>query len=1048
MKKIFLFVFAVLCCGMVCAEEEYLQVGVVPFTQYLTDIHYDAATHQLTFNDTYKPGETGTRAYQVELHERLDDCHIYKITNPQINGYEYTGKVVYGYGYIGEKKYGSSLHGTLFHTGYYWAPYGSKGGEMTFSLDDILDFAYKDGRQKIWAAIQPIFGEGNLSYEDEQPINKIDHAFGSHLNNHFEIDLPLYNHLRIIPPHDIKFGDSFEIVADIQGLGQTNYYLQESNDGQLWRTVKSGTLSASVARYRTTVSYHRVLLENGIDRDLRYRLVAQDVKSKACDTSEVASIPVYYKWTLFDEMSYVRTGDSVYIPMPQDCSDYRVLSNLPVVQKKAGSSILCITPACNVTLYYIQPKYKVTFLDADYREIKSQNVLCGDDAVAPPEPSLDGMKFKKWSKDFTNVHKDLTVIAQYDLGDNYYFRPQFSAHWNQRYPVDGFKYKERRAMVGDTLIFSCLLRTPVEASVRYQQGLRDENGNWTWGDPKPIGSFTAEDVAVGEEKVFSFSVAAAYEFFNEMPFRYGEAYRFNIYCAGSTVLSDPYTFDIYYPLNIHSLIQEDIIQGEPVYEPLMYECNGYFGYALVNDGIIPARYNDTVHIYRMNGGSGACLNYARVNQPTRNLISGTDDNDEAYIICPGEKETINVNVTQKVVVFEVPGQNIEWDFREQGLGKHNGYYAEVVNCGGSVQHTPDDPVRDGSLFLGWKNETVDEYADDDYLHVPAIDDIRLTFTAQWDDLDAVPQYAVKFYGKDGAPLLLDTLVNEGENAIPPSVPEVSGFHFVGWDKPYTTITADTEITALYGEDSKGPWLVSYYNVDGETKLGEELVVDGGAAIGMTITQEGKTFKHWQNISTGDVEDLQFVTKDMNIKAVMENNMYTLTYWSEEAVYYTTQVEHGYDAAQVTIPTGNPEKEKTLASVFTFDHWSPTPGIVTSDMDYVAVFTDDVRLYNVEFKDWNQTAISTDHVPYGGHAVAPADPTRQGYKFVGWDNDFSEIKSDLVVTALYELKDEKDQQGIEDIVAPVDNAAKYIINGSLFIALPDGAVFNAQGQKVK
>ena len=1038
-------------CGMAfSAEEEYLQVSVVPFTQYLTDIHYDAATHEVTFTDTYKPGETDQRTYNFEVYERRNDCHLYQITNPIINSDIYPGKVIYSYGYLGEKKYGSSLYGTRFHANTCWAPWKSEGGEMTFSIDPLLNQAYRDGITKLWVAIQPSYGTENLSYEDEQPVNKINHTFGSHLNNHFEIDLPLYNQLSLVTPHDIRFGESFEIMAQIQGQGQTNYYLQESMDGENWRTVKSGTLSAASVRTKVNVSYHRVLLENGINRDLRFRLVAQDVKSKDSDTSDVAAIPVYYKWTLFNELSYVRTGDSVYIPLPQDCSDYRILSDLPFLQKKQGSSILCITPACNATLYYIQPKYKVTFLDADYREIRSQNVLCGDDAVAPPEPSLDGMKFKKWSKDFTNVHKDLTVIAQYDLGENYSLRQQLASHSNPRYPAGGFAHSERSAMVGDSLTFRAWIRTPVEASVRYQQGLRDAEGNWTWGDPKMIGSFTAADVETGEEKVFEFRVSAAYEYGNEMAWRYGEAYRFNIYSAGTTLLSDPYEFDIYYPLNIHSLIEDgSTLQGGTIYESLTYESNGMYGYSLFNDGLIPARYKDTVHIYRDNGGDGACLLYARVNKPARDLDSGLDEQGDAYILGPGEVETVNVNVSKKVIVFEVPGQQKQWDFSAQGLGKHNGYYAEVVNCGGSIQHMPEDPSEEGSVFIGWKNETTTEYADDAYMNVPAVDDNRLTFTVQWEEIPEVPQYAVKFYGKDGAPLLLDTLVNEGDNAVPPIAPEIDGFHFTGWDKPYTTITADVDIIALYGEDAKGPWLVTYFGVDGETKLGEELVADGAPAIGLTITQEGKTFHHWENLSTGDEEDLQAVTKDMDIKAVMQANLYTLTYLVEGAEYFCTQVEHGYDASQVLIPDGDPVKEKTLATVYTFDHWSPTPGIVTSDMDYEAVFAEDARLYNVVFRDWDQTELGADQVPYGGYATAPADPSREGYKFIGWDNDFSEIKADLVVTALYEqLEEKKDSQGFADIISPTDNADKYIIDGSLFIALPDGEVFNAQGQKIK
>ena len=39
-------------------------------------------------------------------------------------------------------------------------------------------------------------------------------------------------------------------------------------------------------------------------------------------------------------------------------------------------------------------------------------------------------------------------------------------------------------------------------------------------------------------------------------------------------------------------------------------------------------------------------------------------------------------------------------------------------------------------------------------------------------------------------------------------------------------------------------------------------------------------------------------------------------------------------------------------------------------------------------------------------------------------------------------------GIEEIVAPADRAAKYLLNGNLYITAPDGKIYNAQGAEVK
>ncbi len=56
---------------------------------------------------------------------------------------------------------------------------------------------------------------------------------------------------------------------------------------------------------------------------------------------------------------------------------------------------------------------------------------------------------------------------------------------------------------------------------------------------------------------------------------------------------------------------------------------------------------------------------------------------------------------------------------------------------------------------------------------------------------------------------------------------------------------------------------------------------------------------------------------------------------------------------------------------------------------------------VTFTDWDGTVLSTQQVLHGSAATAPANPTREGYTFVGWDKPFDCITADTVVTAVYE-----------------------------------------------
>ena len=363
---------------------------------------------------------------------------------------------------------------------------------------------------------------------------------------------------------------------------------------------------------------------------------------------------------------------------------------------------------------------------------------------------------------------------------------------------------------------------------------------------------------------------------------------------------------------------------------------------------------------------------------------------------------MNVTTTKKLVVFDVVygnGYPKQLDFTAEGFGKLNGYYGEIVPCGGSVT-MPEDPTEENAVFTGWTSWDPSSYDDKAYLNVPAISDRIIGFTANFEYYEPTPQYTVRFFGKDGTPLLDTQMVTEGSDATPPSAPAISGWHFTGWDKSYTTITEDVDITAIYGEDTK-VWTVTYKNWDG-SDLGSEQVNDGEAAAGVEVTLEGYTFVGWRDYSSGEDVDMEHITANITVIAVFTETLHTVAYRVDGVVTYTTQVADGTPAGRILYPYDTPTKDATEALVYTFDYWTPQVETITEDVTFDAVFVPTARLYTVVFQNWDHTLLSEQQVAYGAPATSPSEPTRTGYLFNGWDRQFDAVIADIVVTATYRL----------------------------------------------
>ena len=204
---------------------------------------------------------------------------------------------------------------------------------------------------------------------------------------------------------------------------------------------------------------------------------------------------------------------------------------------------------------------------------------------------------------------------------------------------------------------------------------------------------------------------------------------------------------------------------------------------------------------------------------------------------------------------------------------------------------------------------------------------------------------------------------------------------------------------------------------------------------ITVTYDYENY----DIYNYDGEPIEFAIQNGAVTvAAAQPEMHTVTFkdW-DGTVLKTQEVQHGGDAEAPADPT---------RVGYTFTGWDKEFTNITADLVVTAQY--EINTYTVTFKDWNGTVLKTQEVQYGGDAEAPANPTRTGYTFTGWDKAFTNITADLVVTAQYEMLGDVDGDGNVSMadaltilrmamdILPVENQQIADVDGDGFITSMD------------
>lgn len=262
------------------------------------------------------------------------------------------------------------------------------------------------------------------------------------------------------------------------------------------------------------------------------------------------------------------------------------------------------------------------------------------------------------------------------------------------------------------------------------------------------------------------------------------------------------------------------------------------------------------------------------------------------------------------------------------------------------------------------------YRDADFLK-PLTKDSKVkngdTVYVKW----TINKYTVTFM--DGEKVL-ETFTNvpHGDTVTAPEVPEKDGKTFSKWDKDFSKVTSDLTINAVYDVDT---FTVTFK--DGEKVLETQTVEYEAAATAPDTARlsppEGMHFAKWD-------KDFSKVTEDIEVSAVYELNVYTVTFKNGETMIKNERVKHGFAAP----PPNNPLDTPTAK----FVGWDKPFDNVTSDLIVNATW--ETKKFTLTFINFDGTTVYTAAVEYGASidsdfekADKAATYNKNILDYVGW-----------------------------------------------------------------
>lgn len=171
-----------------------------------------------------------------------------------------------------------------------------------------------------------------------------------------------------------------------------------------------------------------------------------------------------------------------------------------------------------------------------------------------------------------------------------------------------------------------------------------------------------------------------------------------------------------------------------------------------------------------------------------------------------------------------------------------------------------------------------------------------------------------------------------------------------------------------------------------------------------------TFSNWTYGNDGYGNPTRYVTGTATYEAVYNSVLraYTVTFLMDDGTPVENWVLEGveYGTLVSSIVPADPTKESTAEYTYAFTGWTPdiADAIVTGDIDYTAVFSENKNKYAVTFVDEDESilkaAVEYDYGTLPGAIDVPTVEDKNGKKFAGWEPGLATVTKEVTYKAVY------------------------------------------------